>query len=167
MQITVLVITIGLMGLIAYFFIDAVVASNRDVPTPFTERRRTNLVVSMLAVGVVVTVGSLWHWPHAIANTAGGSTVNVTGAQWYWEIDKAKVPVGKPVVFNAHTSDVTHGFGVVDSDGRLLFQAQAMPGYVNQVAYVFSHPGKYRVICLEYCGLAHHDMLTEFQAAND
>ena len=91
----------------------------------------------------------------------------MTGAQWYWEIDKAEVPLGKPVVFNAHTQDVTHGLGVVDSDGRILFQAQAMPGYVNQVQYIFSRPGTYRVVCLEYCGLAHHDMLSEFKAVND
>jgi cytochrome c oxidase subunit 2 len=33
-----------------------------------------------------------------------------------------------------------------------------MPGYINQVRYTFTKPGRYRVLCLEYCGLVHHDM---------
>lgn len=162
MQIQVLAITIGLMALISYFFIAAVFTPDRKVLVPSAERRRTSLVVWMLCFGAVITLGSLWHWPHRVPMSNDRSTVNVTGAQWYWEIDKTKVPLGKPVVFNVHTKDVTHGLGVIDADGRLMFQAQAMPGYVNQVGYVFSHPGTYRVVCLEYCGLAHHDMLTEF-----
>jgi cytochrome c oxidase subunit 2 len=44
----------------------------------------------------------------------------------------------------------------------LLFQVQAMPGYVNQVEYVFDKPGTYHVVCLEYCGVAHHAMTAEF-----
>ncbi|MCB1527897.1 MAG: hypothetical protein KDJ45_09365 [Hyphomicrobiaceae bacterium] len=167
MQIPVLIITFALMALIAYFFIGAVIASKSERPTPYTERSRASLMVWMLFFGAVITVASLWHWPHAIAAGDKSTTINVTGAQWYWEIDKAEVPLGKPVVFNAHTQDVTHGLGVVDSDGRILFQAQAMPGYVNQVQYIFSRPGTYRVVCLEYCGLAHHDMLSEFKAVND
>ncbi|MFV0367862.1 MAG: hypothetical protein ACK5KM_05335 [Hyphomicrobiaceae bacterium] len=167
MQIPVLVITFVLMALISYFFISAVIASTSEQPAPYSERRRTSLILWMLAFGAVVTMGSLWRWPHAIAASDNGATVNITGAQWYWEIDKTEVPLGKPVVFNAHTQDVTHGLGVVDSDGRILFQAQAMPGYVNKVAYVFDRPGTYRVVCLEYCGLAHHDMLTEFKTVNE
>ena len=38
-----------------------------------------------------------------------------------------------------------------------------MPGHTNRLAYTFTQPGKYRVLCLEYCGLAHHGMMTEFE----
>jgi len=43
--------------------------------------------------------------------------------------------------------------------GRAL--AQAMPNYVNVLRYTFTEPGTYRVYCLEYCGLAHHEMAAD------
>jgi cytochrome c oxidase subunit 2 len=88
-------------------------------------------------------------------------SVTATGSQWSWEIAPQEVPVGRPVVFKVTSNDVNHGFGVYDPDGTMLFQTQAMPGYVNQVSYTFTKPGKYRVFCMEYCGLVHHDMLDE------
>jgi cytochrome c oxidase subunit 2 len=57
--------------------------------------------------------------------------------------------------------DVNHGFGIYDASLKLLTQIQAMPGYVNKVHYTFTRPGKYRVMCMEYCGLIHHDMIAE------
>ena len=37
-----------------------------------------------------------------------------------------------------------------------------MSDLVNRLHHVFERPGRYRVLCLEYCGLVHHDMLAEF-----
>jgi len=71
------------------------------------------------------------------------------------------VEVGKPVVFKVTGADVNHGFGIYNEDLRLLGQTQAMPGYTNKLVYTFNKPGKYRILCLEYCGLAHHAMITE------
>lgn len=120
----------------------------------------------MVLAGIVISSASLARWPHAVvAPMQAGATVNVTGAMWYWEIDQDRIPLDVPVVFNARTSDVTHGFGVMDPGGRLLFQVQVVPGYVNQVQHVFRQPGLYRVVCLELCGIAHHAMLSEFTVA--
>ena len=89
--------------------------------------------------------------------------VHVTGGQWYWDIDKQEIPAGKTIIFNLHTKDVNHGFGVIDKSGRLLFQTQAMPGYINKVQYVFDQPGQYQILCLEFCGVSHHDMTDEIK----
>jgi cytochrome c oxidase subunit 2 len=40
----------------------------------------------------------------------------------------------------------------------MVAQAQAMPGYVNRLQVRFTEAGEYEVLCLEYCGLAHHGM---------
>jgi cytochrome c oxidase subunit II len=37
-----------------------------------------------------------------------------------------------------------------------------MPDYTNRLFYTFNVPGHYYVLCLEYCGVAHHAMNTEF-----
>jgi cytochrome c oxidase subunit 2 len=49
----------------------------------------------------------------------------------------------------------------------LLFQTQAMPGYINKVAYVFDEPGQHRVLCMEFCGVGHHDMTDTFDVVAD
>lgn len=163
MQITVLIITFVLMLVVAIPFLMAVRSVDSPGASGNAESGRRRLTWALLAAGVVITVVSLREWPHAIAAGQDAVQVNATGGQWYWEIDTAELPVGKTVVFNLHTKDVNHGFGVIDSSGRLLFQTQAMPGYVNKVQYVFDQPGDYRVLCLEFCGVGHHDMLDEFK----
>jgi cytochrome c oxidase subunit 2 len=42
---------------------------------------------------------------------------------------------------------------------NMLAQVQAMPGYTNSVHYTFDKPGKYKILCMEYCGVAHHSMI--------
>ncbi|MDO5758961.1 MAG: cytochrome C oxidase subunit I [Rhodobacterales bacterium] len=162
MQMAVLAISLVLMVLIGFAFVAAIRSGAPPSSLGHVERRRWRLILAMLAMGIVVTIASLRPWPQAVAMTADTATVNVTGGQWYWDIDNTELPQGVPVVFNAHTEDVNHGFGVMNAAGRLLFQVQVMPGYVNQVQYVFDETGEYRVVCLEYCGLAHHDMITDF-----
>jgi cytochrome c oxidase subunit 2 len=68
------------------------------------------------------------------------------------------VPVGAVVEFRVTTLDVNHGFSLYTPDGALLAQTQAMPGYLNRLRVVFDRPGTYTVLCLEFCGMAHHRM---------
>lgn len=162
MQTTVLVVSLILMAAVAFVFWRAVRAVEAETEVQNVDKRRNGLIWALLVFGVAVTVFSLREWPHAIAAGNDVITVNATGGQWYWEIDRTEVPVGQTVVFQLHTKDVNHGFGIADSTGRLLFQTQAMPGYVNKVAYMFDTPGAYRVMCLEFCGVGHHDMNDTF-----
>jgi cytochrome c oxidase subunit 2 len=69
--------------------------------------------------------------------------------------------VGEVVEFVVTSVDVTHGFALYDPQKRIVAQIQAMPGFVNKVRHRFDSPGKYEVLCLEFCGLAHHGMVAE------
>lgn len=164
MQMLVLYVSLAGMALIALCFVSAVRASGeKSDPATGSEGRRSLLIWGMLIGGVAVTVASLWQWPHDVHAGDDAISVNVTGEQWAWKIDKASIPAGKVVIFSVQTKDVNHGMGVINEAGTLLFQIQGMPGYVNQVRYVFDTPGTYRVICLEFCGVAHHDMNDQFK----
>lgn len=169
MQMTVLFVSLVLMAIVATAFLRAARAASAPAtdtpaaPPGAVEARRRNLVLGLLVLGLVVSLASLWRWPHAVDPAA--TVVNVSGAQWYWEIDRTEVPLGEAVAFNVHTTDVTHGAGIMNEDGRILAQAQAMPGYVNRFELTFDEPGTYRVVCLEYCGLMHHAMINEFTVA--
>ena len=163
MQTTILVVSLVLMAVVALTFWRVVAAVNAEADLSKANSRRSMFFWALVVLGVAVTAGSLRQWPHDVATGAEVVQVNATGAQWSWEIDTHKIPVGKKVVFNLHTKDVNHGFGVVDQSGRLLFQMQAMPGYINKVAFVFDEPGQYRVLCMEFCGVGHHDMNADFE----
>jgi len=69
-----------------------------------------------------------------------------------------EIPVGALVEFRVTSLDATHGFAVYNPKGAVVAQTQAMPGYVNRLRIRFVEPGYYAVLCLEYCGMAHHNM---------
>ncbi|HLW30987.1 MAG TPA: hypothetical protein VKX40_01905 [Aequorivita sp.] len=73
-----------------------------------------------------------------------------------------ELPVNEVIEFRVTSMDVNHGFAIYDNTHRLITQTQAMPGYVNRLRYKFEHPGKYDILCLEYCGLAHQGMRSSF-----
>lgn len=113
----------------------------------------------LVGVGVVVTLASLRYVPYgAAAGATEPQIVNVIGHQWSWELSRDEVVAGRPVEFRVTSADVNHGFGIYDQNLRLVAQTQAMPSYVNRIVHTFERPGTYRILCLEYCGLLHHDM---------
>ncbi len=89
--------------------------------------------------------------------------VQVRGAMWKWELSKDQLSIGKLIEFQLSSKDVNHGFGIYNSKGELITQTQVMPGYTNRLRHRFDKSGKYTVLCLEYCGYAHHRMITTFE----
>lgn len=89
-------------------------------------------------------------------------TVNITASQWYWDFDVAEVDMATPIEFHVTSTDVNHSFALYSPDGHIVMQTQAMPGYVNKLTNIFTKPGVYQVLCLEYCGIAHHSMIADF-----
>lgn len=77
--------------------------------------------------------------------------------------EPVKIPVNALVEFRVTAMDVNHGFSIYDSNGELLGQVQAMPGYVNRLFMRFDRPGTYLALCLEYCGFSHHRMRGVFE----
>lgn len=167
MQPYVLAITLLLMIVVAAFFWWVVrhsAANAQPGPGGQVESYRSGLFWGLVLLGIVVAVATLRPWPYSIASAADDAvTVTATGSQWSWEIVPQEVPVGRPIIFKVTSKDVNHGFGVYDPEGTMVFQTQAMPGYVNQVRYTFTSAGKYRVLCMEYCGLVHHDMIGDIE----
>ena len=58
---------------------------------------------------------------------------------------------------------MNHGFAVYNDDNVLLFQIQAIPKHVSHIVYTFKEPGRYQVVCLEFCGVNHHKMIGALQ----
>jgi cytochrome c oxidase subunit 2 len=122
---------------------------------------RDRLFWLVIAAGVVISVATLWEWPiagHAAAAPKPDVVIQATGAQFRWQLDRDTVQAGQLVQFELSSSDVNHGFAIYRDKSTLVAQTQAMPGYVNKLQVRFTEPGEYEVLCLEYCGIAHHNM---------
>lgn len=114
-----------------------------------------------IAAGIAISFATLWDWPisgHAAAAPKADAVIRAVGHQWRWQLDSDTAQVGQLVEFQLTSSDVNHGFAIYKDKTHMLAQAQAMPGYVNKLQVRFIEPGDYEVLCLEYCGLAHHGM---------
>jgi len=157
---------VGIAG-VALAFLYVISRSGRQAEPAAVQTRayalRRWLFGGLIVLGIIVTGASLRPFPIAPQHGAGTSpqVVQVVGHQWAWQIDPGPIRAGTPVAFEVTSADVNHGFGIYDATDRLLAQTQAMPGVTNRLVYTFDRPGKYRILCLEYCGLAHHAMLTE------
>lgn len=65
------------------------------------------------------------------------------------------VPVDVDVHFKVASSDVVHGFQI---PGRTNVNLEVLPGHVSEVTQRFDKPGRYLILCHEYCGSGHHFM---------
>ena len=68
-----------------------------------------------------------------------------------------KVPAGTPIDFHVTAQDVVHGYYVYGTN----INVDLMPGQVSSFRTTFDTPGEYNVICYEYCGIGHHNMLNK------
>jgi cytochrome c oxidase subunit II len=161
--------SIVLMGAVAAVF--AWVAAGADVALPdygpvvaAAYRLRNWLFAGAVVFLVAVNYRTLGELPYvSLAPRPAGPVVAATavGEQWAWAVSPSAFTAGQTVEFHVTSKDVNHGFALYDPFMRLVAQTQAMPGYTNILRYTFTQPGTYHVLCLEYCGLAHHDMKSD------
>lgn len=69
------------------------------------------------------------------------------------------IKLNEPVKFIVTSYDVTYGFGVFHKTGRMLFQMQVLPGYDNEIVWIFDEVGSYTIRSTEYSGPQHSDMV--------
>lgn len=168
MQDTAWFISLTLMGLLlaVFVFVWSQSSVREEDFTPL--QKRAYRLRARLFWALVLTLGpamlyNLVDLPYAAADARerDAQVIDAVGHQWYWQLSRNEVRAGEPVLFRVTSADVNHGFGVYDTELRLVAQTQAMPGYTNVLRHTFAQPGKYRVLCMEYCGLVHHNMIAE------
>lgn len=93
--------------------------------------------------------------PGAVPNPEGGVDVYMIGRMWEWTPNTVSVPVGKPVRFFLTSADVIHGFRIRDTAVNMM----VFPGMVASETFTFTKPGDYDIVCTEYCGIDHQNMI--------
>ncbi len=114
-----------------------------------------------LAIVVVLFVATFFGIPW-MNRAQADSTATVRALQFAFIIQPAQIPAGT-VDFKVKSDDVSHGFGLYAPDGKLVKQIQIIPDVESTMTVKLDTPGTYKILCLEFCGVGHHNMVGQFE----
>ncbi|KAA0213277.1 MAG: hypothetical protein DYG94_11685 [Leptolyngbya sp. PLA3] len=163
-QDSVSLITLIGVGLIAGVFVFVFLCSKPPGDSKAVKHRwyavRPYWLLVLVGLGTWAGTATLGGLPYTDTHSgaSGGLEVEVIGRQWAWQISRTSLPANTPIQFRVTSVDVNHGFAIYDRNWHVLAQTQAMPGRTNTLSFSFDTPGQYTILCLEYCGVAHHTM---------
>lgn len=135
----------------------------RSVDTESLAHKEKTWLFVAAGMLVVVLAFTIFLTPYGQSAGADKQVVNVTGQQFAFVLQPNTVKAGQPVEFRLESPDVTHSFAVFDPDGDFLFQAQIIPEHTQLAVWTFDEPGTYQIVCYEFCGVDHHNMLGQFE----
>lgn len=171
----------GVVGVIVLTFVAVIIFKFRDRGQAIPEQTHgkpaleiaLTILPALILIGIAIpTVGTIM----ALNETDDTECiVNVTGQQWWWEIDYAAqdgcggvpepivtsgqmvIPVGTPVLVRGTSRDVIHSWWIPRLNGK----RDMVPGRVHTVRLEADEPGIYAGQCTEFCGLSHANMRME------
>jgi cytochrome c oxidase subunit 2 len=98
--------------------------------------------------------------------------IYVVGKQWMWkfqhpdglrEIDELHVPVNRAVKLTMTSEDVIHSLFIP----AFRLKADVVPGRYTTLWFQATKPGRYHLMCAEYCGTQHSHMRGEVVVMDD
>jgi len=174
----------GIVGLTVLSVLGFIFFRYRDRGQPIPEQSHgkpaleigLTILPALILIGVAIpTVGTLFAL-NDFDDT--DCVVNVTGQQWWWEIDypaqdgcggietpivtsgQMVIPTNTSIVAQVTSRDVIHSWWIPRLNGK----KDAVPGRVHQVKVEADEPGIYAGQCAEFCGLSHANMRMEVVA---
>jgi cytochrome c oxidase subunit 2 len=169
---------------IVFGFVMAAILRGRRARQPHTtgDSRLTIGVaigVAATAVTLFVLLAATMVTHRAILSLGAESalTINVTGHQFWWEIEyddavpsrrvttanEIHMPVGRPVVLKVTSRDVIHSFWAPNLNGK----RDLVPGITTAIWMQADRAAVYRGQCAEFCGKQHAHMAFEVVAEPD
>ncbi len=111
---------------------------------------------------IVLAIFSVYIWRQInIGQPNNGIVLESIGHQWFYEFRYPKVkgtvpnemhlPVNVPVTLHVTSADVIHSFWVP----AMRLKTDMVPGLVTTLRFTPMNPGRYPIICTEFCGVQH------------
>jgi cytochrome c oxidase subunit 2 len=157
-----------IVGLTVLFVVRYRARPSRQAPEPSPDHdNRLELFWTgvPLALVLVIFAWSTHTWLGMTEPTAGGDPVRVqvTGRKWSWYFDhpggkgskELHLVQNRPAELVLASTDVIHSFYVPD----FRLKMDAVPGRFNRLAFTPILAGSFPVLCAEYCGTNHSQML--------
>jgi len=98
--------------------------------------------------------------------------IKVTAQRWLWTFDypggsnsvnELVVPAGKPIKLLMSSTDVIHSFFVPDFRVKM----DVLPNRYSTAWFTAPDPGEHNLMCAEYCGKGHSEMLARVKVVSD
>lgn len=125
-----------------------------------------------LAVVIIVFFWGFFGFLEAGSAPHDALEVHVRAKRWLWEfeypngfrtINKAHIPVGRPVRFVLISEDVIHSFFVPAARLKM----DAVPGRYTHLWFTPADTGELQVLCAEYCGKSHSEMMAKLHVVEE
>ncbi len=176
----------AIVGLAVFSVLGYVVWKYRDRGQPIPEQSHGNpaleigltILPALILIGIAIPTVSLIM---ELDDTEGTECIiNVTGQQWWWEVDypvqdgcggieepivtsgQMVIEAGSKVLVRGTSRDVIHSWWIPRLNGK----KDMVPGRVHNVKLQADEPGIYAGQCTEFCGLSHANMRMEVIAMN-
>jgi cytochrome c oxidase subunit 2 len=168
---TLIAVSYGLVALVAVVLAFMLAISTRGGRPPVDDRRlahreRTWLYI-VITILLTLLFATIWFTPYGRGGTKRGDVVvHVSSRQFFWGFRPSTVPAHREIEFRLTSSDVNHGFGIYGPDDRLVAQVQVVPDKTQTLVHTFEKPGRYRILCLEFCGFGHALMQGTFRVTS-
>ena len=159
------VMTLLIFGAVFFFAIKYRHRPGSDRPKPIHGSVPLEIawsVIPFLAMLIMFGWGTKLYFESATP-PADTLDIYVTGKQWMWkiqypdgqrEINELHVPVGRPVKLTLASEDVIHSFYIP----AFRVKHDVVPGRYQTIWFQATEPGRYRLLCAEYCGTNHSKM---------
>ncbi len=123
-------------------------------------------VIPVMIVAVIFYQGFVAYMKMQTA-PPGCYDLRVSARQWAWQViypnghvdDTLHVPAGEPVRLTMSSEDVIHGLWIP----ALRLKQDVVPGRYTSVWFQADKPGVYDLLCTEYCGDEHYNMLSTLE----
>lgn len=121
------------------------------------------------ALVIVLFVVGFRGYVNAAVSPAEAFEIKVTAEKWRWlfsypggqtTMNELKVPVGKPVRLVMSSKDVVHSLFIPE----FRIKQDVVPGTYTSLWFEATAPTRTVLLCTEYCGAAHSDMLASVHA---
>jgi cytochrome c oxidase subunit 2 len=158
-----------LIGLSAFFFF---FRYRRRRVGQLTAKVEPTLWFELLVIGLPTFFFLLWavigyrDYIRIVTPPANSIDVYVMAKKWMWKfaypdgpnsIAVLRVPAQRPVRLLMTSRDVIHSFYVPD----FRIKQDVVPGRYTQAWFEATQPGRYQILCAEYCGVGHSTMWGE------
>ncbi|MDH5211276.1 MAG: cytochrome C oxidase subunit II, partial [Betaproteobacteria bacterium] len=90
-----------------------------------------------------------------VVRPPAGSDVYLVAQLWRW-YPILELEAGKSYRIHLMSLDWLHGFSLQPENINI----QVHPGYEHVLTVTPTNPGTYSIICNEYCGINHHQMVS-------
>ncbi len=120
--------------------------------------------LTVLGVSLHITTSKTIPWVSMDLNRADitpDRVFNITMENHQFRLpeDTLEMQVGKIVVFDVSSKDLTYGFGIFRQNNSMVCQMQVVPGHKNDLMWKFEEPGVYTIRSTEYSGPKGHQMI--------